>query len=84
MREEETLNGVGPLVACSPEVWLLSDGDFEAASKLVEEWRAAADEERKSWTCPECHEVISGQFDTCWRCAGKEPPAASFADNEEA
>jgi hypothetical protein len=23
------------------------------------------------WTCPKCGELIEGQFDSCWKCAGE-------------
>jgi hypothetical protein len=29
------------------------------------------------WKCPNCHENIEDQFDSCWKCAGaKQTPAA--------
>jgi hypothetical protein len=29
------------------------------------------------WTCPKCGEAIEGQFDSCWKCAGKEGQTAA-------
>jgi hypothetical protein len=31
------------------------------------------------WTCPKCGEAIEGQFDSCWKCAGKEGQTAAPA-----
>ena len=56
-----------------PAVWVNSE-DVERAQDLVEEYEnrgAPADEddlERVGWTCPNCGEVIEGQFGMCWNC----------------
>ena len=85
IRNETVRDTVGPLVFCYPELWILSDEDYAAANQILADWRAAPSGERKDWTCPECGEEISGQFDSCWRCAGHEPAVAEgHADNEEA
>ena len=84
LRNETMLDAVGPLVFCYPELWILRDEDYAAATQILEDWRTTPSSAEKDWTCPECGEEISGQFDTCWRCAGQESALAeSLADNEE-
>lgn len=85
VRNESVMDTMGPLVFCYPEVWVLNDEDIAAATKILEEWRREPVADGKTWKCPECGEQIDAQFDTCWRCAGKESVTAETnADNEEA
>ncbi len=85
IRNETMMNAVGPLIFCYPEVWILNDEDFPAATQVMEDWRTAPEDSEATWKCPECGEEIDSQFDTCWRCAGKEAVTAeTHADNEEA
>jgi predicted RNA-binding Zn-ribbon protein involved in translation (DUF1610 family) len=85
IRNEMVMDAVGPLVFCYPELWILRDEDYAAATRIMEDWHTAPSGKEKEWTCPECGEEIAGQFDTCWRCAGQEPAVTeSYSDNEEA
>ncbi|RYD83023.1 MAG: hypothetical protein EOP84_08540 [Verrucomicrobiaceae bacterium] len=60
-----------------PELWIMHDEDFDAASTLIQEFpHLTSPEERTSWTCPKCSEVIEPEFDTCWNCSTPRPRLA--------
>jgi hypothetical protein len=53
-----------------PEVWVVDD-DLQAAAELLRRWRQGPPDASAggAWTCPNCGEVLEGQFQVCWRCA---------------
>lgn len=61
-----------PPIVCWPEIWLLDDSDFDAASKILAALLKAYEEPGESWVCPRCGEQLEGQFGSCWRCAATE------------
>jgi len=56
------------------EVWpslrVENDEDFDRASQLVSQElkRQVQDSNIQAWSCPQCGELIEGQFNQCWRC----------------
>ena len=65
-----------PFFHAVPEVWVLRNDDEEAARAIIERFQSGAIREalaRDPWICPECGEVIEGQFTQCWRCAEDDP-----------
>ena len=64
------LRGEVPVVY--PSIWV-DDAQMEAARALCEVFdkRKLTPETRPSWTCPDCGEVIDGEFTECWKCADK-------------
>jgi hypothetical protein len=63
-----------PFTECSPEIWILNDGDYPRASAIVDGWRNAEPENHGPWVC-RCGETIEGQFSSCWKCGRDRPPA---------
>ncbi|MEM1085609.1 MAG: DUF2007 domain-containing protein [Verrucomicrobiota bacterium] len=70
--------GEVPFTQVYPELWVLSNGDVEAAKRFVEEYRATLGkaEVGPAWTCPSCGEKIEGQFGECWKCGQPAPEKA--------
>src|SRR4030095_3728283 len=52
----------------SPEIWIMNDEDYSRASEIVNSFRNAEVGTAEPWTCPDCGEVIEGQFTSCWNC----------------
>jgi hypothetical protein len=38
----------------------------------------------KSWQCPNCNEILEGQFDTCWNCLYEKDEISVNIDNDGA
>ncbi len=56
-----------------PEVWVLDDGELEAARVLMDELRRRP---HLHWLCHGCGEVVDGPFEQCWNCgAMRRAPA---------
>lgn len=53
-----------------PEIWLLDDGQQQAASAWFRRWLKPVE---RRWACPGCAEIIDGPFDTCWNCGAAAP-----------
>jgi len=74
----EGARGDIPFTAASlPSVWV-NETDVERATQIVDEFRRggpAATLPQVPWTCPNCGEMLEGQFTSCWKC-GTEKPAA--------
>jgi hypothetical protein len=74
IRNENLAGGVGeiPFIECFPELWVVNDGDYARANEVVCNWRKAAGAKRAMWVCPQCDELIDGQFTACWNCAHEQ------------
>lgn len=73
--KHENLGGaVGELPPneCWPEVWVLEDRDAELAERLIRDLLADM-EGATAWRCPQCRELIDGQFGQCWNCGTAAP-----------
>ena len=56
-----------------PTVWILDDTLAAYAERVVVEFlsgSAAHKYGHERWTCPQCGEVLEGQFTECWSCGG--------------
>jgi hypothetical protein len=53
-----------PPAECQAEVWLLDDGDFWRAEKVL----FGARDGGEPWDCAACGETAEPQFTHCWRC----------------
>ena len=54
-----------------PTVWILDDALAAQADHLVRDFlhgTAARRHSHERWTCPQCGEVLEGQFTDCWKC----------------
>lgn len=73
IRNENLIGAVGdiPFLNCYPELWLLDQNDHARAETIVTNWQQANRPNQSGWACPQCAEIIDGQFGACWQC-GKE------------
>ena len=61
------LAGEIPFTECAPQLWLQDERDLERAKQVLKEFGrggAAA----PTWQCPNCNEMLEGQFSACWHC----------------
>jgi len=64
---EFLIGGAGELSALQfPEVWV-EDDDIPRARVLLNEFLEQPTD-KGVWRCPQCDELIEGQFDLCWKC----------------
>ena len=70
IRNENLAGGVGeiPFLNCFPELWLLDERDYAKAEAVIANWRRANHQTQAIWVCPQCAEIIDGQFSACWQC----------------
>jgi hypothetical protein len=55
------------------ELWI-QDDDLPRASELLSAWQGPQTMPPPgTWICPECGEVVEGQFTTCWKCGAPRP-----------
>jgi len=69
------LPGAIPVPGDGPAVWV-EETDVEAALEVIGEAAedvAEASPRARSWTCPNCREVIEKQFSECWSCQTQRP-----------
>lgn len=57
-----------------PELWVRDDHQLEPARALLSVLRNPP---HRHWACPDCHEIIDGPFEQCWRCGRDMPPVRS-------
>jgi hypothetical protein len=55
-----------------PELWVLDDGQLDAARDLLRQLRHPP---ARHWICAGCGEVIDGPFELCWKCGTHMPRA---------
>jgi hypothetical protein len=70
IRNENLAGGMGeiPFFECYPELWIIDEQDYDKAKEIVSSWRQAAGAKGAVWVCPDCDELIDGQFTACWQC----------------
>jgi hypothetical protein len=70
MRNEYAAGAIGELAPIDawPELWVVSDSDFEKATQLIEQSHAQVEE--ADWNCERCGASSPATFDWCWQCAG--------------
>lgn len=53
------------------EVWVVNDGDYQEATKLVE--NALSPNYEADWICGKCQEENDATFEICWKCQSAHP-----------
>jgi hypothetical protein len=67
------LSGEVPINESSPQLWVANDEDEARARELLKDWRAAEEQPASTWGCPQCNELVEGQFTSCWNCGAAKP-----------
>ena len=58
-----------PFTEVFPELWILDDGQFDRAMKLVrEELDTPPTPSTEEWKCPRCGSTVDAGFTKCWKC----------------
>lgn len=75
VKNEYLSGGAGelPPTECWPEIWVQREIDHERAEALIRKVLADEAVAGQGWTCPQCEEVLEGQFDQCWSCGTLRP-----------
>ncbi len=73
LRNEYAAGAIGELAPIDawPELWVIDDGEFEQATRLLAQSRASLDE--PDWRCRQCGSTSPATFDFCWQCAAARP-----------
>jgi phage terminase large subunit GpA-like protein len=69
IKNEQLSGALGelPFLECLPELWVLRDGDLEAAERILGDLRREG-VRGQSWRCRHCGEENEAQFAACWSC----------------
>lgn len=62
-----------PPVMAYPELWIIDDQYYSEASAILQKELSTLSLAKKSWQCPQCKEVLEGQFNVCWKCGYSQP-----------
>lgn len=83
IRNESTQNLLSglPDSAALPVLCVTNDADVARSMDLLRDFNAseektAAAEDLPEWKCPQCGEVVPGNFGSCWKCETARPAAA--------
>jgi len=60
-----------PLNECWPELYVLDPRQVRIAEEIVKDIIDPNTKNMHPWACPDCKEIVEGQFTACWKC-GKE------------
>ncbi len=63
-----------PFAETWPQVWVADEQELHAKRVLQTLLRGSATP-APAWRCERCGELIDGQFEECWCCAGASQPA---------
>jgi hypothetical protein len=63
-----------PFVETWPQVWVPDEQEMHA-KRVLQSMLTAGASVAPAWRCDRCGELIEGQFEECWRCAGASRPA---------
>ena len=74
-RDLTQLGGAVPMTEVWPELWVVNDGDAEAAREIIHNFRhtEANPAFAAQWKCPACGVIVDGNFGECWNCGGPAP-----------
>ena len=64
------LAGEVPFPECILQLVPEREEDTPAAEKLLADFLRPPLQPVKPWRCPDCGEMIEGQFTACWKCGG--------------
>jgi len=76
VRGEYLTSGWGELPVDLCSVWITDDARFDQANRLLIAFlkgTLARELGAQSWQCPECSEILEGQFTECWNCGARRP-----------
>ncbi len=80
IRNESTQNLLAglPDTACQPVLCITDDADEPRARELLREFittehQIEAEESAPEWRCPNCDEMVPGNFGSCWKCDTLRP-----------
>lgn len=51
-----------------PTLFVVEDGDYEEAMRILNAITDTPPSQASEWVCPKCGEQVPGNFDTCWQC----------------
>lgn len=57
-----------------PVLCIIDDNRYEEAMALLGNAKAPPLLPRADWRCPECGQIVPGNFDECWNCCSALPP----------
>lgn len=57
-----------PPLECWLELWVTDDKQANQARTLIQQLLQAQQIKKKDWQCPNCGEMLEGQFTACWKC----------------
>ena len=72
LRNEYAAGATGELAPLDtwPELWLLRDGDYDRANRVLDAFRAHVDE--PDWVCGKCGGASPATFEFCWQCGAEK------------
>jgi membrane protease YdiL (CAAX protease family) len=84
--DNNALESVFSFTPSSAPAVFVQQADFEQAVDLLDEFgeHPAKHKSRGTWTCNNCHQLVEGQFDTCWKCETPRGDAVVMLDAEVA
>jgi hypothetical protein len=76
LRNQNLAGALGelPPIECWPELWIIEDGRFAEAEKLVKKTLLFTGPTSSPWDCLGCGESHPGQFTACWKCGAQRGP----------
>lgn len=54
-----------------PQVWV-KEVDYAQARQVVDDFFSRDDSDMPAWQCPQCQEVLDGQYEQCWQCGYRD------------
>lgn len=76
VRGEMLTSGWGDLPVDLCSVWIADDAQFDQADRLLVAFlkgTLARELGAHGWQCPDCSEMLEGQFAECWNCGARRP-----------
>jgi hypothetical protein len=74
VRGAHLTSGWGELPVDLCTVWIKDDAQFGQADRLLVAFlqgRLAQELGARAWQCPDCQEMLEGQFSECWNCGAR-------------
>jgi hypothetical protein len=70
IRNDQLFSAMGeiPFLECYPELWVVDNEVYPRAKLLLDNWLKEDNVDGADWTCPNCGEILEGQFGACWKC----------------
>ncbi|CAN5511859.1 hypothetical protein BH20VER1_BH20VER1_03450 [soil metagenome] len=65
---QSSLMGEVPFAEVYPELWIVEEGDFEEAQRLLASYTSAGSGRVADWICPRCGEEVPKELGQCWKC----------------